>query len=228
MSNAPESARHRALKHQQFRNRRTVYGTVLVAAVGGSIAFSATAANASSSWAQLRQCESGGNYSIDTGNGFYGAYQFDLRTWHGLGYSGKPSHAPPAVQDAAAQKLASQRGFSPWPVCGRGMPASLAQVSPGDATPPAASRANTRIALTATNPANGGRSPGTVFSTALAGTDRPDVRAWQTQMNKIGYPVTVDGRYGAQSAAACRHLQAAKGLAVDGLVGDATWAATFA
>lgn len=50
----------------------------------------------------LRMCESGGNYQEDTGNGFYGAYQFTLSTWAslGTGYS-NPVDAPPAVQDAA-------------------------------------------------------------------------------------------------------------------------------
>lgn len=50
---------------------------------------------------KLRQCESGGNYATNTGNGYYGAYQFSLSTWQRLGYSGLPSSAPPAQQDAA-------------------------------------------------------------------------------------------------------------------------------
>lgn len=50
---------------------------------------------------KLRQCESGGNYAINTGNGYYGAYQFSLGTWQRLGYSGLPSDAPPSQQDAA-------------------------------------------------------------------------------------------------------------------------------
>lgn len=52
----------------------------------------------------LRKCESGGNYQDDTGNGYYGAYQFSLGTWERLGYSGLPSNAPPAVQDEAIVK----------------------------------------------------------------------------------------------------------------------------
>ena len=54
-------------------------------------------------------CESSGNYAINTGNGFYGAYQFDLGTWHALGYSGYPNQA--------AMTLHAQRGWSPWPGC---------------------------------------------------------------------------------------------------------------
>ena len=49
----------------------------------------------------LRGCESGGNYQDDTGNGYYGAYQFSLGTWQRLGLSGLPSSAPPSVQDQA-------------------------------------------------------------------------------------------------------------------------------
>lgn len=70
-------------------------------------------------WAAVRQCESGGNYSANTGNGYYGAYQFSASTWHSLGYSGLPSNAPPSVQDQAAQQLAARSGMGQWPVCGR-------------------------------------------------------------------------------------------------------------
>lgn len=70
-------------------------------------------------WARLRQCESGGNYQTNTGNGFYGAYQFDLQTWQSVGGSGLPSDAPPEEQDARARALYARRGAQPWPVCGR-------------------------------------------------------------------------------------------------------------
>ena len=68
-------------------------------------------------WAALRQCESGGNYAEDSGNGYYGAYQFSLNTWEGIGETGLPSDAPPAVQDQAAAKLQALRGWEPWPAC---------------------------------------------------------------------------------------------------------------
>jgi peptidoglycan hydrolase-like protein with peptidoglycan-binding domain len=82
----------------------------------------ATASSSNSSvaggvWAALRQCESGGNYSTSTGNGFGGAYQFSQSTWNSLGMSGSPATASPAQQDAAAQKLQAQSGWGPWPAC---------------------------------------------------------------------------------------------------------------
>ena len=70
-------------------------------------------------WARLRQCESGGNYAISTGNGFYGAYQFHPRTWRGLGYPGLPHQASPEMQDEAARKLQARSGWGQWPACSR-------------------------------------------------------------------------------------------------------------
>lgn len=85
-----------------------------------------TVAPTGDAFEQLRNCESGGNYAIDTGNGFYGAYQFTQSTWDGAvaragfpQYSGQsPASAPPAVQDAAARQLQAERGWQPWPTCG--------------------------------------------------------------------------------------------------------------
>lgn len=70
-------------------------------------------------WEALRQCESGGNYATNTGNGYYGAYQYDISTWANYGGYARPDLAPPAVQDAKAQETFAARGSSPWPVCGR-------------------------------------------------------------------------------------------------------------
>ena len=68
---------------------------------------------------RLAQCESGGNWSINTGNGYYGGIQFNLATWRGLGFGGYPHQHSKSTQIAAGQKLHSQRGWSPWPACSR-------------------------------------------------------------------------------------------------------------
>lgn len=65
--------------------------------------------------AHVRKLESGGNYATNTGNGYYGAYQFNLGTWRGVGGTGLPSNASPAEQDMRAQMLYARRGCSPWP-----------------------------------------------------------------------------------------------------------------
>ena len=68
-------------------------------------------------WLQLRECESGNDYQANTGNGFYGAYQFSQQTWTDLGYPGRPDLEPPAMQDQAAQQLQAQSGWGQWPAC---------------------------------------------------------------------------------------------------------------
>ena len=73
----------------------------------------------SDAWAQLRECEASGDYGLNDGSGYYGAYQFDLSTWQSIGYEGYPHQASPAVQDEAARVLQSQRGWQPWPACSR-------------------------------------------------------------------------------------------------------------
>jgi hypothetical protein len=74
-------------------------------------------------WACIRQLESSGNYRENTGNGFYGAYQFTPSTWNEAvragGYpqyaNGRADLAPPVVQDAAAVWLQAHEGWGPWP-----------------------------------------------------------------------------------------------------------------
>ncbi|MFD7264046.1 ubiquitin-like domain-containing protein, partial [Streptomyces sp. NPDC059874] len=71
-------------------------------------------------WAALAQCESGGRPTATDASGTYGGlYQFDVRTWQGLGGSGRPQDAPATEQTYRAKKLYVQRGASPWPHCGR-------------------------------------------------------------------------------------------------------------
>lgn len=68
-------------------------------------------------WEALRFCEAGGDYTKNTGNGYYGAYQYNIGTWANYGGYARPDLAPPAVQDAKARETAAARGFSPWPAC---------------------------------------------------------------------------------------------------------------
>jgi hypothetical protein len=88
---------------------------------GTAMAPPASAAPVASSrtLAGLRQCESSNNYAANTGNGYYGAYQFSLSTWRSLGYRGRPHEAAPGVQDQAASRLAARSGWGQWPACSR-------------------------------------------------------------------------------------------------------------
>lgn len=75
--------------------------------------------NDPATWDQLAQCESGGNWSIDTGNGYYGGLQFSLATWQDYGGTGYPHHASKATQITIGKKLQAAKGWSAWPGCAR-------------------------------------------------------------------------------------------------------------
>jgi LysM repeat protein len=68
-------------------------------------------------WDSLAQCESGGNWAINTGNSFYGGLQFTLATWQGLGGAGLPSQASREEQISRAQVLQARSGWGQWPAC---------------------------------------------------------------------------------------------------------------
>lgn len=68
---------------------------------------------------KLRLCEAGGIYTRNSGNGYFGAYQYSLSTWNNYGGFARPDLAPAEVQDAKAQADIARRGFSPWPACAR-------------------------------------------------------------------------------------------------------------
>lgn len=72
-------------------------------------------------WDKLAFCESKGNWSINTGNGFYGGLQFDIGTWAGYGGYARADLAPREVQIAKAEEVRARRGFYPWPACARAL-----------------------------------------------------------------------------------------------------------
>jgi uncharacterized protein YabE (DUF348 family) len=70
-------------------------------------------------WDAIAQCESGGNWAANTGNGYYGGLQFTLSTWHAYGGSGYPNEASRETQIAVAERVrAAEGGYGAWPVCG--------------------------------------------------------------------------------------------------------------
>jgi len=123
-------------------------GVTLAAVSAATLALSATAANAAtptSTWDSLAQCESGGNWSTNTGNGFSGGLQFTPQTWAAYGGTGSPQNASRAQQIAVAEKVQASQGWGAWPACsaklglngGGGAPARqiLPQSAPVQAAP---------------------------------------------------------------------------------------------
>ncbi len=69
-------------------------------------------------WDAIAQCESGGNWGTNTGNGYYGGLQFSQGTWAANGGSGNPANASRAEQIRVAQNVLQSQGIGAWPVCG--------------------------------------------------------------------------------------------------------------
>jgi len=78
-----------------------------------------SSASGSTVWDRLAQCESGGNWAINTGNGFSGGLQFTQGSWRAAGGSGSPQNASRAEQIRVAENLKSQQGWGAWPSCSR-------------------------------------------------------------------------------------------------------------
>ena len=92
---------------------------ITASVTAGALAMITPGAHAvdTATWDSLAQCESGGNWNINTGNGFYGGIQFTQQSWNGVGMSGSPASASKAEQIEAAERLLAQQGWGAWPAC---------------------------------------------------------------------------------------------------------------
>ncbi|MGC7255690.1 transglycosylase family protein, partial [Mycobacteroides abscessus subsp. massiliense] len=88
---------------------------VLVVFAAASSTFVAPAHADSVNWDAVAACESGGNWAINTGNGYYGGLQFNLGTWRANGGSGMPHHASRAEQIRVAENVLRSQGIGAWP-----------------------------------------------------------------------------------------------------------------
>ncbi|WIM85985.1 transglycosylase family protein [Candidatus Mycobacterium wuenschmannii] len=136
------------------RHRKPTTSTVSVAKLaftgavigGGGVALAGHAAAApDNEWDRVASCESGGNWAINTGNGYHGGLQFSQSTWasHGGGeYASSANQASRDQQIAVAERVLATQGKGAWPVCGRGLSAAtprnvVADAPAPDAPPPA-------------------------------------------------------------------------------------------
>src|SRR4051812_11776137 len=198
------------------RARKVVIAAATGVTAAGTAAVVTAAPASADTFSNIRQCESGGNYSTNTGNGFYGAYQFTQSTWSSLGYSGRPDQAPPATQDAAARALAARSGLGQWPVCGAGGGSYSGGYSAPTTTSYSYSNSysapqqQTVAAAPAAPviPPSIGPWPTTMFTTVLSHQKRADVLNWQKQMRKLGFKIKTDGVYGQESQNAASFYQA--------------------
>jgi len=123
MRAARYQGRHRAPSNTSQIVTRTTAGATALAlpVVGLAPVLTGTAAAATESqWDNVAQCESGGNWHINTGNGYYGGLQFAERTWisfNGTQYASRADLATKAEQITVAERVLARQGWGAWPVC---------------------------------------------------------------------------------------------------------------
>jgi resuscitation-promoting factor RpfA len=107
-------------KHRKPNAATRTIARIAVAgvALGAPFAIAAAPAQASPDWDAIAQCESGGNWSINTGNGYYGGLQFKQSTWAANGGTGNPANASREEQIRVAENVLQSQGIGAWPTCG--------------------------------------------------------------------------------------------------------------
>ncbi|WP_030247591.1 transglycosylase family protein [Streptomyces sp. NRRL S-350] len=109
-----------ATKRNRVRMAVVAGAAVAALPVAGLVTATSASAASVSTWDAVAQCESGGNWAISTGNGFYGGLQFTSSTWAAYGgtaYAAQANQATKAQQIAVAEKVLASQGPGAWPVC---------------------------------------------------------------------------------------------------------------
>ena len=138
------------LSMTRVRSRSIRGGAVVLGAAAIGVGMLAAPASAAEhDWSGVAQCESSGNWSINTGNGYYGGLQFSSPTWLGHGggeFAPRADLASPAQQIAVAERVLLTQGVGAWPTCGKHLrPGTTAAAAPAPVREePAASRSSDR------------------------------------------------------------------------------------
>jgi hypothetical protein len=204
-----------APKHAAARKRRPLRNSIVGVAIAGSATFVSgiglsAPAQAASVWDAVAACESGGNWAINTGNGFYGGLQFSASTWNAYGgtrYAPRANLASKAAQIAIAKRVLAGQGPGAWPTCGRRAGLTRANGAAANAAPATrttVSRSTARTPVSARLAVNGVMGPATVRA----------IQRW------VG--TRQDGAFGPLTK---RALQRKVGSRPDGVIGPRTIAA---
>ena len=139
---------HTSLARARTRTLLRGGAVTLGAAAVGIGVLAAPASAAEHDWSGVAQCESGGNWQINTGNGYYGGLQFSSSTWLGYGggqYAPRADLATPAQQIEIAEAVLDGQGVGAWPTCGKRLTGGSTPVpaspAPATATPAPAAAA---------------------------------------------------------------------------------------
>jgi peptidoglycan hydrolase-like protein with peptidoglycan-binding domain len=208
-----------------LRRRAAAVIVLTGAAFAISVVLPLTSASADPSptdWSRLRQCESSNNYSTNTGNGHYGAYQFDLSTWRSVGGVGYPNLASAAEQDTRALILYRLRGWQPWQCAGILGLREDASAHSGRTNDITVGTAVTTPSGALPTPTSGPPN----FPSAQYfhyGDSSPTIKQFQDQMHARGFFPVGTGDYGPNTLAMVKRLQTLNGLIPNGEIGPNTW-----
>ena len=194
-----------ARKHRPLRNRLIGLTIAVSATLIAGASLSSDAQAAGSVWDGVAACESGGNWAINTGNGYYGGIQFSASTWTAFGgtrYAVSANRASKAGQIAIAQRVLAVQGPGAWPVCGKR--AGLTRAN-GVAFAPAVtvSRSRVRVAL--------------VVHGRLVVDGRMGPKTIRATQSWVG--VAQNGVFGLSTGKALQHKV---GVRADGVIGPGT------
>jgi peptidoglycan hydrolase-like protein with peptidoglycan-binding domain len=220
------------------RNPRRLIAAVAGIGAAGAVVlslvvpFTAASADPSASvWHRLRNCESSDEYGIDTGNGYYGAYQFNLATWQSVGGAGYPNKASKGEQDARALILYRERGWQPWTCASilglrEDKDARSGRISdihvPGGKLGASDGKPTKPKPVGTTGPKSSAPAwPGTKYWTL--GDESSTIARWQAQMHTRGSFLVGTGTFGPNTLAVVKRIQAQNGLKQTGLLGPVTW-----
>ena len=212
------TAKHRpAAKQSPLRGRIAGVAVVASATLVTGVSLSAPAEAAGSVWDAVAACESGGNWAIQTGNGYYGGLQFSTSTWNAYGgarYAPTANLAGKSAQIATAQRVLAAQGPGAWPVCSQRAGLTRANGGAAAGVPALAvtvSRSTIRTAL----PASSMQATGKLTVDGVVGPlTTVAIQRW------VG--TTQDGAFGPQSKKA---LQRKVGVTPDGAIGRITMSA---
>jgi LysM repeat protein len=168
-------------RRQSKATRAIAFAGVTTVAVAAPLLASGSASAATAAeWDAVAQCESGGNWSINTGNGYYGGLQFSASTWAAYGgtqYAATADQATKAQQIEIAEKVLAGQGKGAWPVCGVGLSNATYTGSAGSASQSTTTTRSTE-------------------QSASRSTERPAVKAQKTVTTPTGKKVKKgDGEY---------------------------------
>jgi hypothetical protein len=211
--------KHSARKINPLKRRVTGAAVAGVASVAGGLA-AAGSASAGSVWDSVAACESGGNWSINTGNGYYGGLQFSGSTWRAYGGGSYAPRADLASRDAqitVAQRVLASQGPGAWPTCGAR--AGLTRSNGGgavtyaaDRSPSTASRSAVRTAPPVSRASASATRAGKLVVDGIRGPKtNAAIERW------VGAPAD-----GGISRSDVQRLQRKVGSAPDGVVGPRT------